>query len=81
MPKAATTNTTATIESLLPYLPGAPERPEALLDELHAGIGVLLQLTCFPELRHDEVAFIATALDGTLERLQKALRLSERSAL
>jgi len=42
MPKADAINTTATIRT---------EHPQDILDELHAGIGCLLQLSCSPIMR------------------------------
>ena len=80
MPKADANNSTATIETLLPHLPGAPEQPEDLLDELHAGIGCLLKPSVSPIMEPEEIGFIATALDGALERLRSAMRPSEGSA-
>ena len=56
------------------------ETPEQLLDELHAGIGCLLELTCRPVLHHEQIGFIARALDAELERLREALDKKEQRA-
>jgi len=57
-----------------------PEHPQDIIDELQAGIGVLLHLgaSSNPNLiEPEEISFLASALHAALSRLQSAVQARE----